>query len=35
VADGEIWAHVIIASDKTEGWMVQSLLLVATPAPNW
>jgi hypothetical protein len=35
VADGVIWAHVIIASDKTEGWMVQSLLLVATPAPNW
>ena len=35
VADGEIWAHVIIVSDKTEGWMVQALLLVATPAPNW
>jgi uncharacterized membrane protein len=35
VADGVIWAHVIVASDKTEGWMVQGLLLVATPAPSW
>jgi hypothetical protein len=35
VADGNVWAHVIVPSDKTEGWIVQSLLLVATPAPNW
>lgn len=35
IADGIVWAHVIIAADKTEGWIVQSLLLVATPAPNW
>ena len=35
VADGEVWAHVIVPSYKTEGWIVQSLLLVATPAPNW
>lgn len=35
IADGIVWAHVIVASDKTEGWIVQSLLLVATPAPNW
>jgi uncharacterized membrane protein len=34
-ADGIVWAHVIVAADKTEGWIVQSLLLVATPAPNW
>jgi len=32
--DGYIWAH-IIAPDGTEGWMLQSLLLAATPAPNW
>jgi uncharacterized membrane protein len=35
VADGEVWAHIIVAADKTEGWIVQALLLVATPAPNW
>jgi hypothetical protein len=35
MADGIVWAHVIVAADKTEGWIVQSLLLVATPAPNW
>ncbi len=29
-----IWVHVI-APDGTEGWMLQSLLLIATPAPNW
>ncbi len=33
-ADGYIWAHVI-ASDGAEGWVVQDLLLVATPEPNW
>lgn len=35
VADGIVWAHVIVAADKTEGWIVQALLLVATPAPSW
>lgn len=33
--DGLIWAHVIILEDDTEGWILQSLLLVATPAPDW
>jgi hypothetical protein len=33
--DGLIWAHVIILEDNTEGWILQSLLLVATPAPDW
>jgi len=32
--DGETWAHVI-GPDGTQGWILQSLLLVATPAPNW
>jgi cell division septation protein DedD len=32
---GLIWAHVIIMEDDTEGWILQSLLLVATPAPVW
>ncbi len=35
VADGEVWAHIIVPADKTEGWIVQALLLVATPAPSW
>ena len=33
--NGLIWAHVIIVEDNTEGWILQSLLLVATPAPVW
>mgnify|MGYP001111171217 FL=1 len=33
--DGLIWVHVIVVEDGTEGWLLQSLLLVATPAPNW
>lgn len=32
---GLIWAHVKIVEDNTEGWILQSLLLVATPAPVW
>jgi hypothetical protein len=28
------WVHVI-APDGTEGWMLQTLLQIATPAPNW
>jgi uncharacterized membrane protein len=33
--DNAIWAHVIVTTDNSEGWMLQSLLIVATPAPNW
>ncbi len=32
--DAGIWVHVI-APDGTEGWMLQSLLQIATPAPDW
>ena len=28
------WVYVL-APDGTEGWMVEALLVVATPAPNW
>jgi hypothetical protein len=28
------WVHVI-APDGTEGWMLQTLLQIATPAPDW
>jgi hypothetical protein len=33
--DSRIWAHVIVVSDGTEGWILQSLLAMATPPPNW
>lgn len=33
--DGLIWAHVLVVEDNTEGWILQSLLLAATPAPVW
>jgi len=33
--DGLVWVHVIVVSDGTNGWILQSLLLVATPAPGW
>ena len=33
-AGGENWVHVL-SPDGDEGWMVQSLLVTATPAPNW
>jgi hypothetical protein len=33
--EGRVWAHVIIVSDGTEGWILQSLLAMATPAPAW
>jgi len=32
--DNTYWAHVLL-EDGREGWMVRSLLLTATPAPNW
>jgi len=35
VVDGKTWVHVIIVSDGTEGWILESLLVVATPAPGW
>jgi hypothetical protein len=33
--NGRVWAHVIIVSDGTEGWILQSLILMATPEPGW
>ena len=32
--DGVVWVHVL-APDGQEGWMNQSVLATATPAPNW
>jgi len=34
VAGGYEWLYVRLP-DGTEGWMLQSILLAATPAPNW
>jgi len=34
IVDGFEWLEVRIP-DGTEGWMLQSILLAATPAPNW
>lgn len=33
--DGYQWAHISVVPDGPEGWVLQNLLLVATPAPNW
>jgi Domain of unknown function (DUF389)/Bacterial SH3 domain len=33
--DDRQWAHVNVLPDGPEGWVLQNLLLVATPAPNW
>lgn len=33
--DGYVWVKVYRMPDGPEGWMLQSLLTVATPPPNW
>ena len=33
--DGLVWMHVLVVEDGTEGWILQSLLLAATPSPDW
>lgn len=33
--NGVYWVHVIDLERQIEGWMVQNLLLTATPAPIW
>ena len=34
-ADGYTWVKVIVVQDGREGWVLQNLLLVATPEPQW
>ncbi len=34
-ADGYTWIKVLVIEDKRQGWILQSLLQVATPEPNW
>lgn len=33
--DGYLWAKVYVPSEDLTGWVVQRLLIVATPAPRW
>jgi hypothetical protein len=33
--DGLVWVNVIVIEDGTQGWILQSLLLAATPAPDF
>jgi hypothetical protein len=36
--DRAIWAHIRFTTDRdgtVEGWVIQSLLIIATPAANW
>ncbi len=33
--DRYTWVHVRVIEDGREGWMLESLLLIATPEPNW
>ena len=32
---GYMWVQVLVVEDGREGWMLQSLLFIATPEPNW
>lgn len=34
-AKGLTWVKIRVVQDGTEGWILRSLLLVATPSPNW
>jgi len=33
--DGYLWVQVLVIEDDREGWILQSLLDIATPEPNW
>lgn len=35
IAEGVTWLHVRYPRDGTEGWIVQTLLLIETPTPAW
>jgi hypothetical protein len=34
---GTIWVHVValVRDQRVEGWMIQSVLVTATPVPDW
>jgi Predicted membrane protein len=33
--NGRIWVHIRVVETGQEGWIVQSLLMTATPSPQW
>jgi SH3-like domain-containing protein len=33
--DGYTWVQIRVVEDGREGWILQSLLMIATPEPNW
>jgi hypothetical protein len=33
--DGYLWVKVIVVQDGRVAWVLQDLLLVATPEPQW
>jgi uncharacterized membrane protein len=33
--EGNLWAQILVIEDGRTGWVLQSLLLIATPEPNW
>jgi uncharacterized membrane protein len=33
--DGYSWVMILVVEDERQGWILQSLLLIATPEPNW
>ncbi len=33
--NGYVWVKVRVVTDNTTGWILRTLLLVATPPPNW
>jgi hypothetical protein len=35
VEDRYTWVHVRVVEDDREGWILESLLLISTPEPNW
>ena len=35
VAGNMTWVNVRIMADGPEGWVLQELLIMATPSPNW
>ncbi len=35
IGSGYTWLHVKVIEDGREGWILKSLLLIATPEPNW
>jgi hypothetical protein len=33
--EGYFWVHVIVVSNELQGWVLQSLLSISTPEPQW